>query len=107
MAVNFLMNVYTIPHGTITVDGDLSEWDNAIWLDLDQDYYGENGEANDVLEAKFALQWNSTTNKVYAAVKVHDMCQVLSDFPFNWNTNDHLEVYMQGDPNGGNRLGGR
>ena len=97
-----LDEVHTIPHGTITVDGNLSEWDDVIWLDLDQDYYGE---ANDVPEAKFALQWNATTGKVYAAVKVRDLCQVLANYPLNWNTNDHIEVYMQGDPNGGTGWG--
>ena len=62
--------VYTLHHGTVVVDGDLGEWEHATWYELDQLYYGE---VNDVVEAKFAVQWNDATDKVYAAVMVHDL----------------------------------
>ena len=58
------------------------------------------GSPNDVTNAQFALLWNEGTDKVYAAVTVTDMDHIFETSPWNWNSSDRLEIYMQGDPNG-------
>ena len=88
---------YVILSDTITVDGDLSDWADATWFDLDKVYAYD---PCDIVEAKFAVKWNETTNKVYAAVVVDDGDHVFENTPTNWNSSDRIEVYSQGDPNG-------
>ena len=93
---------YTILPATITVDGDLSEWTDIEWMQLDKVYAGN---PLDVASAKVALKWNAATDKIYAAVVVDDGDHVFYNIPENWNTSDRLEIYCQGDPNGGLHYG--
>ena len=87
--------VHYIVSGSVTVDGDISDWPGDItWHDLDQMY---SGSPNDVTNAQFALLWNEGTDKVYAAVTVTDMDHIFETNPWNWNSSDRLEIYMQGD----------
>lgn len=88
-----------IPRGSVVVDADLSDWPGSVeWIDLDKVYYGS---PNDVSEARFALQWDDETNKVYAAVVLNDTNHVFLDEYVNWKASDRLEVYSQGDAEGG------
>ena len=87
-----------IPAGTATVDADLSDWSDATWISLNELYAGA---PNDINEAKFAVRWDGATDKIYVAVVVDDRDHVLSDFPFAWDSHDHVEIYSQGDPNSG------
>jgi hypothetical protein len=88
-----------IPRGSVVVDGDLSDWPGSVeWIELDKVYAGS---PNDVSEARFALQWDDTTDKVYAAVVVNDTSHVFLDKYVTWDASDRLEVYSQGDAEGG------
>jgi hypothetical protein len=87
-----------IRHGYVFVDGDLSEWSESDWIPFDKVYYGS---PNDVNAAKFALKWNEDTNKIYAAVVVNDRDHVFRDDYGTWNASDRIEVYSQGDAEGG------
>ena len=95
---------YTILPAEVTVDGTLSaaEWDGAEWMNLDQVY---SGDPCDLASATFALRWNDTTNMVYAAVIVDDHEHIFENTPTNWNSSDRIEVYSQGDANGGTGWG--
>jgi hypothetical protein len=88
----------TIRQGRVIVDGDLSEWQGVEWIRLDNIY---DGHPDDVNSAKFALFWNEDTNKIYAAVVVNDRDHVFRDDYGTWNASDRIEVYSQGDAEGG------
>jgi hypothetical protein len=95
---------YMMARGTVVVDGNLSEWDEAVgWVALDKVY---SGEPNDLNEAKFCLRWNPDANKVYVAVVVQDTNHVFTDDYVSWNASDRLEVYSQGDAAGGSGWSG-
>jgi len=91
-----------LPKGTVTVNGDLSEWADAEWHQLDKIYYGDPCDIPDEPNnAMFALKWDGDTDKVYAAIVVNDTDHVFESTPSWWDTSDRVEVYAQGDPNGG------
>jgi hypothetical protein len=98
-AAGYAENSMTIPRGTVVVDGNLSEWSEGVeWVRLDKIY---SGSPNDVDEAWFALRWDADANKVYAAVIVYDSDHVFSDGYVSWDASDRLEIYSQGDAEGG------
>jgi hypothetical protein len=88
---------YEIAYGTATVDGNISEWSGAQWIDLDYPYYNT---APDVSNAQFALRWGDN-NIIYAAVKVDDSDHNFAGSYIGWNMHDHIEVYSQGSALGG------
>jgi len=92
-----------IPQGSVTVDGDISEWTASIWWPLDIAYWRS---PTDVPSARFALKWNDTTQKVYVAVEVTDSNHVFSDSYISWDASDRLEIYCQGNPVRGTGWGG-
>ena len=98
-AADYAENSMTIPRGSVVVDGNLDDWTGDVeWVALDKIYYGS---PNDIEEAWFALQWDGDANKVYAAVIVYDSNYVFSDEYIEWDASDRLEVYSQGDADGG------
>lgn len=92
---------YTIPHGSVTVDADLTEWADAEWIDLDETY---SGTPIDITNAKFALKWDANDvdhdHVVYAAVVVTDTSHVLEYFT-SWDSSDQIEIYCQADLDAG------
>ena len=83
----------TIPYGqSITVDGILSDWADADWTPLDQNYNG--GGASDVSQAFFAVKWGDQGHKVYVAVKVQDSHHSFTDSCGMWNARDAVEIYL-------------
>jgi len=90
---------HQIPRGSVVVDGDLGDWPEDVeWRRLDKVYWGN---PNDVSKARFALQWDGVTDKVYAAVVVNDTDHVFTDEYVSWDASDRIEVYSQGDAEGG------
>jgi hypothetical protein len=88
-----------IPMGSAIVDGDISEWSEGVqWVPLDKVYYGNPA---DVRWATYALRWNPDTNKIYVAVIVKDGGLWPSDEYIKWDASDRIEVYSQGDAEGG------
>jgi hypothetical protein len=88
-----------IPMGSVVVDGDLSDWPGSVeWIELDKVY---DGSPSDLIEARFALQWDANTNKVYAAVVVNDTNHLFLDEYVTWDASDRIEVYSQGDAEDG------
>lgn len=89
-----------IPQGSVTVDGNLSEWGPSIqWTSMDQVYYGL---PNDMPNARFALRWDSGTGKIYAAVEIEDTTHWFTDtYGSAWDASDRLEIHCQGDNVGG------
>jgi hypothetical protein len=88
-----------IPIGIVTVDGNLSDWNGDVeWRELDEIYWGS---PNDVSEGRFALQWDPNANKIYAAVIAYDSNHVFLDEYVHWDASDRLEIYSQGDAEGG------
>jgi len=88
-----------IPRGSVVVDGDLGDWPGSVELIVLDKVY--TGSPNDVADARFALQWDDATNKVYAAVVVNDTSHVFLDEYVNWDASDRIEIYSQGDAEGG------
>jgi hypothetical protein len=93
----------TIPSGTVTVDGNLSDWNGATWASLDQTYdiSGSSVAAlnADIPEAYYAAKWQA--NKVYIAVKVRDTAHYFTDSNTAWNGRDAVEIFLHtdgGDP---------
>ncbi|MHC4573628.1 MAG: RCC1 domain-containing protein [Planctomycetota bacterium] len=92
-------NSMTIRRGAVVVDGNLGEWSQGVeWVRLDKVYYGS---PNDVSEAWFALKWDANTSKIYAAVLAYDGDHVFSDEYTSWDASDRIEIYSQGDAEGG------
>jgi hypothetical protein len=88
-----------IPRGVVTVDGNLNEWSgNVCWYPLNMVY---DATPTDIKTARFALRWNETTNKIYAAIVVDDTIHIFKDIYDTWNASDRLEIYCQGDSEGG------
>jgi hypothetical protein len=76
----------------ITIDGNLSDWDQANWVNLDQDY--SNAAGSDLLEASYAVKWGDNGNKIYVAVKVRDQNHVFTNTYVDWNAQDDVEIYL-------------
>jgi hypothetical protein len=90
---------HQIPRGSVVVDGDLGDWQGSVeWKELDEVYWGN---PNDVSGARFALQWDANTNKVYAVVVVNDTNHLFLDEYVYWDASDRIEVYSQGDAEDG------
>ena len=85
-----------------TVDGLLGDWVDPYWVDLDLVYWGD---PCDVSSAKYTPCWDPCNDMVYAAVVVEDNDHVFETGPTAWNSSDRIEVYYQGDPNGGDKWG--
>jgi hypothetical protein len=86
-----------IPEGTATVDGDLSDWAGAAWIDADQIYYSSNELwPADVPEGtpKWAAMWSSTTNMIYVAATLEDQNQISTTESTGWDTSDRVEFYV-------------
>ena len=93
------MGERTIPRGHAKIDGDLEEWsENVNWIDLDKIYHGDPA---DVTNAQFSLRWNSHDSKIYVAIKVEDTDHQFTDTYVDWNASDAVEIYSQGDAEGG------
>jgi hypothetical protein len=89
----------TIRRGSVVVDGNLGDWPAGLeWVPLDKVYYGS---PNDLGPAWFALQWDVDANKVYVAVIAYDSNHVFSDEYVDWDASDRIEIYSQGDAEGG------
>jgi hypothetical protein len=91
-----------IPFGKATVDGNISDWSDATWTAMNS--YPNIGTSQadidaDVPEAYFAAKWQK--NKVYVAVKVHDMSHYFTNTYTAWNARDAIEVFIHTDNDGG------
>jgi formylglycine-generating enzyme required for sulfatase activity len=94
MGSSALATDYSIYEGTATIDGNLSDWSDATWIDLATTL---DGIGIDLSEAKFAVRWSSATNLIYVAVTGVDMNHVFIDPAANtglWNVTDTVEVYV-------------
>lgn len=80
---------------SVTVDGNLSEWDNARWTLLTNVYYGIPSDLPQ--PAMWAGHWNSN-GVLYAAVKVYDNEINLRSSWGGWNLQDDFELYVHGLP---------
>jgi hypothetical protein len=90
-----------IPFGKATVDGNLSDWSDATWTSMNS--YPNVGTTQadidaDVSEAYYAAKWQK--DKVYVAVKVHDMSHYFTDAYTAWNARDAVEVFVHTDNDG-------
>jgi hypothetical protein len=91
---------------TISIDGDLSEW---LWVP--DEFVLTSDELNntllvpddaDDLSGEIILGWNSTTNKIYGAVHVHDSEHVLNNHEgANVWMDDTISIYLDPDNGGG------
>jgi hypothetical protein len=97
-----------MPHGEVSVDGNITTdpaWADPCWIALDLVY---TGDPCDIVSARYAVCWGGPVgdpdSMIYAAVEVVDNDQHLST-AVTWNDSDRIEVYIQGDPNGGSDWG--
>ena len=94
MGPSALATDYLIYEGTATVDGNLSDWSGATWINLGTQL---DGVGLDVLNAEFAVRWDSVTNLIYLAVTCVDVSHAFIDPAEDvgiWNTADTVEVYV-------------
>ncbi|MHC4310753.1 MAG: DOMON domain-containing protein, partial [Planctomycetota bacterium] len=86
---------YYIPIGVPVIDGVISpnEWDNAVWHDLNEVYYGT---PEDLSNASWAALWSPDTNLIYVAVTGTDTDHIFGDYygDLRWNGCDTAEVYI-------------
>lgn len=81
-----------------TIDGSLTDWVDPCWIDLDLLYAGE---PCDIVSAKYVACWDPSEDKIYAAIVVDDTSHVFETAPIWHDSSDRVEIYVQGDPNGG------
>jgi LysM repeat protein len=84
----------TISYGSVTVDGDLSDWSSATWAPLNKVY---DGVPYDIGDAFYAAKWQN--GKIYVAVKVYDDAHAFavsygSTDGSTWGDHDHIELYI-------------
>jgi hypothetical protein len=84
-----------IAAGSVTVDGNLSDWNDVVWTSLNVDY---SGAAVDIANAAYAIKW--APDKVYVAIKVYDTDHRFTDVYSNWDTRDAVEIYLHTTSNG-------
>lgn len=78
---------------SITVDADLSEWDDAQWFSINSEVIA----APDIAEAQFAVAWNpAQSDTIYIAAKVRDTDHNFASSIGTWNAGDMLEVRIEG-----------
>lgn len=83
------------PASGVTLDGDLSDWAGANWLTLgvgNPDGGVTWGGATDLTNAKYAARWDATG--IYVAVSMIDTVAVAENPATGWNTDDHVEIYV-------------
>jgi len=85
---------FEIYPGSATVDGDLSDWDGALWIAMDQTFYGFPA---DLTNAKWAARWDDATNRIYMAIKGTDTFHFFNDTYVQWDAQDFVEVYVDAD----------
>lgn len=101
-------NYYTIPIGTATVDGDSSDWADAIWNEgtLQTGYWtGASIPGNEdvnIPNTKFAVRWQDddpvagTPGRLYAIAIVEQTELELLDSFTEWCATDRLEWFVHG-----------
>ena len=82
---------YDIYPGSVTVDGDLSDWSGVAWIAMDKVLYGL---PSDLTSAKWAAKWDSVTNRIYVAVTGIDSYRYFSDTDTAWDGQDEVEIYV-------------
>ena len=81
--------------GSVTVDGDLSDWDSVAWIAMDKVYHdGLNGLDIDLSNARWAAKWDDTSNLIYVAVTGTDTYHYFSDTEIRWDGQDVIELYV-------------
>lgn len=60
---------YYAPEAPVVVDGDLGEWEDDYWVELDTVL---SGRPEDVVWARYAVRWSTETNLIYVAVELID-----------------------------------
>lgn len=108
-----VMNYDAPQSSSVVVNGDLSEWSDAVWADIP--YYtahqvaasktsnpcGRN-EATDMPSAMYAVKWNEADNKLYVAVKVVDTQHNFKAYSVeDANVYDRIDLHVQGTNAGG------
>ncbi|MHB1458771.1 MAG: chitobiase/beta-hexosaminidase C-terminal domain-containing protein [Armatimonadota bacterium] len=83
----------TIPYANsiISIDGNLTEWADAEWAPLDQNF---DGDPADIAEAYYAAKWGDNGNRIYVAVKVRDTAHSFTDTYLNYDARDAIEMYI-------------
>ena len=80
----------------VTVDGVLTEWADASWIQMDKNFYET---APDMPSAMYACKWNPQSNVIYLAVKVVDNDKIFlsNEGSYNnWDQQDELNIYCEG-----------
>jgi hypothetical protein len=95
---------YTMSEGPApTIDGNLSDWAGAEWINMDQVWSNNGTDPFDLSQAKCAVRWSSATNQIYVAatgvdVDHHffpavDATTVPPTWP-EWDGAEQVEIYF-------------
>jgi hypothetical protein len=92
----------------VTVDGDLSEWPafdwneslwcQSHWYPINKVYYKDSFYTGGIQNAFLSLMYDADEDVIYGAVIVDDTSGKYG-YENDWNTQDALEIFMQGNPN--------
>lgn len=87
----------SLPYGSATVDGDLSDWADASWNSFDTNY---DSDPIDIVGGAWTARWSE--DKVYMAVKVQDTAHIFSDSNTGWGNSDAVEMTIHTTGSTGN-----
>ena len=103
-AAHNIATPYYAPHAPVVVDGDLGEWEDDYWIELDTVL---SGTVDDVTSARYAVRWDETANLIYVAVEVVDTDHRFGT-PGTWAGYDVVEISLDAGLHGlafGSRMG--
>ncbi|NLF31726.1 MAG: hypothetical protein GX591_12660 [Planctomycetes bacterium] len=104
LAAHNIATPYYAPRLPVVVDGDLGEWENDYWIELDTVL---SGNPEDVTSARYAVRWDDGANLLYVAVEVVDTDHRFGT-PGTWAAFDALEISLDAADHGtafGPRMG--
>ena len=79
----------------ITIDGNLSDWADANWIDETFAYFPATGLVNsDMTSPQVAWKWGAGGTKLYMAARVQDSYHVFTDTYIAWNKSDRIETQI-------------
>ncbi len=87
-----------LKYSPIVIDGDISDWNNATWLDMNLVYEKRNtvteAQLLERVQASYAVRFDLNSQSLTVAAKAKDATPLRSDSFINWNNQDHFQFFV-------------